>query len=54
MGGAISASGKSTGDKIDTLNSTLMQILLELELNTRFAKITSGKDHTGNLQASIE
>ncbi len=53
MGGAISASGKSTGDKLDTLNSTLMQILLELSTNTRFAKITSGKDYTGNLQTSI-
>ena len=38
MGGAISASGKSTGDKLDTLNSTLMQILLEISTNTRFAK----------------
>ena len=50
MGGAISASGKSTGDKLDTLNSTMIQVLNVLTHSDDTLIKIRRKDYTGNLQ----
>ena len=45
--------GKVTGDKLDTLNSTMSEILMVLTTNTNYARIISKKDFEGNLMKTV-
>ena len=45
--------GKVTGDKLDTLNSTMNEILMVLTDNTKYARIISKKDFEGNLMKTV-
>jgi hypothetical protein len=41
MTGTITASSSSTGDKLDRLNNTMEQILMTMNDNNRYSRITS-------------
>ena len=49
LASTTAGTGKVTGDKLDSLNSTMNEILMVLTDNTKYAKITSKKDYEGNV-----
>lgn len=46
MTNTTTTASRSTGDKLDELNTTMQAILMELTNNTRYARITSTRDYT--------
>ena len=53
LGTTTAGTGKVTGDKLDSLNSTMNEILMVLTDNTKYARITSKKDFEGNLMKIV-
>ena len=54
LASTTAGTGKVTGDKLDSLNSTMNEILMVLTDNTKYARIISKKNFEGNLMNSIE
>lgn len=53
LASTTAGAGKVTGDKLDTLNSTMNEILMVLTDNTKYARIISKKDFEGNLMKTV-
>jgi len=53
LASTTAGTGKVTGDKLDSLNSTMLEILMVLTDNTKYARITSKKDFEGNLMKIV-